>query len=128
MTTGSKRQALGRGLAALIPTAAEPPADSAPRAPAGNGLRVLDIEGILLCMVDLRQNLTEQVSIEVRNHFGEKVYETPIPRNVRLSEAPSFGKPILLYDVASKGAKSYMEAAREFLTRHTRTTEGSKSA
>jgi chromosome partitioning protein len=48
------------------------------------------------------------------------VYDTPIPRNVRLSEAPSFGKPILLYDVASKGAKSYMEAAREFLARHAR--------
>ncbi len=80
----------------------------------------LDIEGIILCMVDMRQNLTEQVSSEVRNHFGDRVYDTPIPRNVRLSEAPSFGKPILLYDVASKGAKSYMEAAREFLTRHTR--------
>ena len=80
----------------------------------------LDIEGILLCMVDTRQNLTEQVANEVRNHFGSRVYHTPIPRNVRLSEAPSFGKPILLYDVASKGAKSYMEAAREFLARHAR--------
>ena len=80
----------------------------------------LDIEGILLCMVDTRQNLTEQVTDEVRNHFGGRVYDTPIPRNVRLSEAPSFGKPILLYDVASKGAKSYMEAAREFLARHAR--------
>jgi chromosome partitioning protein len=80
----------------------------------------LDIEGILLCMVDTRQNLTEQVANEVRNHFGGRVYHTPIPRNVRLSEAPSFGKPILLYDVASKGAKSYMEAAREFLARHAR--------
>jgi chromosome partitioning protein len=80
----------------------------------------LDIEGILLCMVDTRQNLTEQVINEVRHHFGDRVYGTPIPRNVRLSEAPSFGKPILLYDVASKGAKSYMEAAREFLARHAR--------
>jgi chromosome partitioning protein len=80
----------------------------------------LDIEGILLCMVDTRQNLTEQVADEVRNHFGDRVYHTPIPRNVRLSEAPSFGKPIVLYDVASKGAKSYMEAAREFLARHAR--------
>ena len=80
----------------------------------------LDIEGILLCMVDTRQNLTEQVANEVRNHFGARVYHTPIPRNVRLSEAPSFGKPILLYDVASKGAKSYMDAAREFLARHAR--------
>jgi len=80
----------------------------------------LDIEGILLCMVDTRQNLTEQVASEVRTHFGARVYQTVIPRNVRLSEAPSFGKPILLYDVASKGAKSYMEAAREFLARHAR--------
>jgi len=76
----------------------------------------------------MRQNLAEQVASEVRNHFGDKVYETPIPRNVRLSEAPSFGKPILLYDVASKGAKSYMEAAREFLTRHTRAAEGAKAS
>jgi chromosome partitioning protein len=80
----------------------------------------LSVEGILLCMVDTRQNLTEQVASEVRTHFPGKVYETTIPRNVRLSEAPSFGKPILLYDVASKGAKSYLTAAREFLTRHSR--------
>ena len=84
----------------------------------------LDVEGIMLCMVDTRQNLTEQVANEVRNHFSGKVYETTIPRNVRLSEAPSFGKPILLYDVASKGAKSYMQAAREFLARHARGAEG----
>src|SRR3954452_20765103 len=57
----------------------------------------LDIEGIVLCMVDTRQNLTEQVANEVRGHFGDKVYTTTIPRNVRLSEAPSFGKPALLY-------------------------------
>jgi chromosome partitioning protein len=69
-------------------------------------------------MVDTRQNLTEQVASEVRNHFAGKVYDTAIPRNVRLSEAPSFGKPILLYDVGSKGAKTYLEAAREFLRRH----------
>ncbi|MCG5054910.1 MAG: AAA family ATPase [Myxococcales bacterium] len=80
----------------------------------------LAIEGILLCMVDTRQNLTEQVTEEVRRHFGGVVYESTIPRNVRLSEAPSFGKPILLYDVASKGAKSYLEAAREFLGRYDR--------
>jgi chromosome partitioning protein len=78
----------------------------------------LEIEGIVLCMVDPRQNLTEQVANEVRAHFAGKVYETTIPRNVRLSEAPSFGKPILLYDIASKGAKSYLELAREFLARH----------
>ena len=77
----------------------------------------LSIEGILLCMVDTRQNLTEQVASEVRGHFAGRVYETMIPRNVRLSEAPSFGKPILLYDVASKGAKSYLDLARELLAR-----------
>jgi chromosome partitioning protein len=77
----------------------------------------LAIDGIVLTMVDPRQNLTEQVAGEVREHFGAKVYETVIPRNVRLSEAPSFGKPILLYDIASKGAKSYLELARELLAR-----------
>ena len=77
----------------------------------------LEIEGIVLCMVDSRQNLTEQVANEVRTHFAGKVYDTPIPRNVRLSEAPSFGKPIILYDIVSKGAKSYLELAREFLAR-----------
>jgi chromosome partitioning protein len=77
----------------------------------------LTIEGIVLCMVDPRQNLTEQVANEVRTHFAGKVYETTVPRNVRLSEAPSFGKPIILYDIASKGAKSYLELAREFLAR-----------
>jgi chromosome partitioning protein len=77
----------------------------------------LEIEGIVLTMVDPRQNLTEQVANEVRTHFGDKVYATAVPRNVRLSEAPSFGKPILLYDIASKGAKSYLELAREFLAR-----------
>jgi len=78
----------------------------------------LDIEGIVLCMVDSRQNLTEQVANEVRTHFAGKVFTTTIPRNVRLSEAPSFGKPILLYDIASKGAKSYLDLARELLARH----------
>jgi chromosome partitioning protein len=80
----------------------------------------LTIEGIVLCMVDSRQNLTEQVANEVRTHFAGKVYETTVPRNVRLSEAPSFGKPIILYDIASKGAKSYLELAREFLARSMR--------
>jgi chromosome partitioning protein len=80
--------------------------------------RGLEIEGIVLCMVDSRQNLTEQVAGEVRGHFGAKVFGTTVPRNVRLSEAPSFGKPILLYDIASKGAKSYLDLARELLGRH----------
>jgi len=82
----------------------------------------LGIDGIVLCMVDNRQNLTEQVASEVRSHFGDKVYSTTIPRNVRLSEAPSFGKPALLYDVSSKGARSYLDLAREFLVRSVRTT------
>jgi chromosome partitioning protein len=77
----------------------------------------LEIEGIVLTMVDPRQNLTEQVANEVRTHFTGKVFDTTVPRNVRLSEAPSFGKPIILYDIASKGAKSYLELAREFLAR-----------
>ena len=77
----------------------------------------LSIEGIVLCMVDPRQNLSQQVATEVRTHFGAKVFETTVPRNVRLSEAPSFGKPILLYDVSSRGAKSYLELARELLAR-----------
>jgi chromosome partitioning protein len=82
----------------------------------------LTIEGIVLCMVDNRQNLTEQVASEVRGHFEGRVYQTTVPRNVRLSEAPSFGKPIILYDIASKGAKSYLELAREFLSRQRETT------
>jgi chromosome partitioning protein len=77
----------------------------------------LAIEGIVLCMVDPRQNLTQQVTNEVRTHFDGKVYATSVPRNVRLSEAPSFGKPIILYDIGSKGAKSYLDLAREFLAR-----------
>jgi len=88
----------------------------------------LDIEGIVLCMVDPRQNLTQQVTSEVRTHFEGKVYETTVPRNVRLSEAPSFGKPILLYDVASKGARSYFDLAREFLTRQPDATAAAVSA
>ncbi len=78
----------------------------------------LAIEGIVLCMVDPRQNLTQQVTNEVRTHFDGLVYTTTVPRNVRLSEAPSFGKPIILYDVSSKGAKSYLDLAQEFLARH----------
>src|SRR4029079_8678957 len=78
---------------------------------------MLRIEGIVLCMVDTRPNLTQQVARAVRRHVDSKVYATTVPRNVRLSEAPSFGKPIILYDIASKGAKSYLELAREFLAR-----------
>ncbi len=78
---------------------------------------VLALEGIVLTMVDLRANLARQVADEVRGHFGQAVYETVIPRNVRLSEAPSHGKPILLYDIQSKGAAAYLRLAEEFLKR-----------
>jgi chromosome partitioning protein len=75
----------------------------------------LEIEGILLTMFDIRNNLSHQVVEEVRNHFKEKVFQTVIPRNVRLSEAPSHGKPVLLYDIHSKGAESYLNLASEIL-------------
>lgn len=74
----------------------------------------LKIEGILLTMYDVRNNLSKEVEVEVRKHFGDLVFKTIIPRNVRLSEAPSFGKPIILYDMNCKGAESYISFAREF--------------
>ena len=77
----------------------------------------LALEGILLTMVDQRNNLTRQVEAEVREHFGNDVFRTVIPRNVRLSEAPSHGKPILLYDAHSRGALAYLELAQELLER-----------
>jgi chromosome partitioning protein len=77
----------------------------------------LQIEGILLTMFDSRNNLSRQVGEEVRAHFGDKVFTTVIPRNVRLSEAPSHGKPIILYDITSRGAAAYLELARELLQR-----------
>jgi len=77
----------------------------------------LEIEGIALTMYDERMNLSRQVAEEVRNHFGEKVYKTVIPRNVRLGEAPSFGKPIILYDIRSRGSEAYLNLAKEFIRR-----------
>ena len=83
-----------------------------------NGLNPeLMVEGILLTMVDLRTTLAHQVEAEARGHFGELVYETIIPRNVRLSESPSHGRPIALYDVTSKGAQAYFSLAEEFIAR-----------
>jgi len=76
----------------------------------------LEIEGILLTMFDIRNNLSHQVAQEVKSHLPEKVFKTIIPRSVRLSEAPSHGKPVLLYDVHSKGAESYFNLAKEILT------------
>jgi len=77
----------------------------------------LQIEGVLLTMFDGRNNLSKQVEEEVRTHFGEQVFRTVIPRNVRLSEAPSHGKPIILYDITSRGAVAYLELAQELLQR-----------
>jgi chromosome partitioning protein len=77
--------------------------------------RTLQLEGILLCMYDRRMNLTRQVANEVREHFDGKVFDTVIPRNVRLSESPSFGKPVLLYDIDSAGSRSYLQLAQELL-------------
>jgi chromosome partitioning protein len=78
----------------------------------------LSIEGVLLTMYDARLNLSRQVAADAREYFGPKVYDSVIPRNVRLAEAPSFGKPIILYDVTSAGAQAYMSVARELLSRH----------
>ena len=75
----------------------------------------LDINGILLTMFDGRNNLCHQVSDEIRAHFGDKVFRSVVPRNVRLSEAPSYGQPVLLYDIASRGAQAYMDLAQEVL-------------
>jgi chromosome partitioning protein len=77
----------------------------------------LAINGVLLTMYDARLNLCRQVAEDAKEYFGAKVFVTPIPRNVRLAEAPSFGKPILLYDVQSVGAKSYLAVAQELLRR-----------
>mgnify|MGYP001218907042 CR=1 FL=1 len=78
----------------------------------------LTIEGVILTMYDSRLKLSEQVAEEVRKYFEDKVYTTKIHRNVRVSEAPSFGKPVLMYDALSTGAKNYLELAQEFLGRN----------
>jgi chromosome partitioning protein len=78
----------------------------------------LRVEGIVLTMFDPRNNLAHQVATDVRQFFGPKVYDTVIPRNVRLSESPSHGKPILLYDIESRGCQSYLALARELETRN----------
>lgn len=101
------------GLANLVETVELVKAELNPR---------LDIQGIVLTMADQRNNLARQVEAEVRSHFGEKVYRTRIPRNVRLSEAPSHGQPILLYDIHSKGAVAYVKLADELLKQLALTT------
>jgi len=76
----------------------------------------LSVEGVLLTMFDSRNNLSHQVASEARRYFGKTVFQTVIPRNVRLSEAPSYGKPVILYDVKSSGSKSYLQLANEILS------------
>ena len=80
----------------------------------------LAIEGVLLTMFDTRLRLSHQVAEEVRKYFGEKVYKTVINRNVRIAESPSYGKPIILYDAISTGAKNYMALASELLERNSK--------
>ena len=77
----------------------------------------LEIQGVVLTMYDKRNRLSEQVEQDVRAHFGDKVYETVIPRNVRVSEAPSFGKPALIYDLKCAGSQAYLRLARELVAR-----------
>lgn len=82
----------------------------------------LDIQGVVLTMYDRRNNLSDMVANDVRGYFGEAVYDTMIPRNVRVSEAPSHGKPVLLYDLACAGAQAYVRLAAELLKREKRMT------
>lgn len=77
--------------------------------------RPLSIEGILLTMYDDRTNLTRQVAQDLREFFGEEIFRTVIPRSIRLAEAPSYGQPILIYDIRSRGAESYIKLAKEIL-------------
>ena len=77
----------------------------------------LEIQGVVLTMYDRRNSLSEQVAADVRSHFGDKVYNSVIPRNVRVSEAPSFGKPVLIYDLKCAGSQAYLRLAREVVGR-----------
>jgi chromosome partitioning protein len=84
----------------------------------------LGIDGVLLTMYDARLNLSRQVAADAREYFGKQVLETVVPRNVRLAEAPSFGKPIILYDIGSVGAKAYMGVAKEIIARTAKVSHG----
>jgi chromosome partitioning protein len=89
-----------------------------------NGLNPrLDIAGVLLTMYDERTNLANAVARDVRQFFGDKVFATTVPRNVRLGEAPSHGMPVILYDVRSRGAIAYLALAKEFLARDRKSAE-----
>jgi chromosome partitioning protein len=87
----------------------------------------LQIEGVLMTMYDQRLNLSRQVAEEARQYFGPKVYRSTIPRNVRIAEAPSFGKPIVLYDILSVGAKSYLALAQELIGRNEGRNDGARA-
>ena len=88
----------------------------------------LDIHGVVLTMYDRRNRLSSQVEADVREHFGDKVYKTVIPRNVRLSEAPSFGLPAIVYDMRSTGAQAYIQLAREVIRREREISEAKVAA
>lgn len=88
----------------------------------------LRVEGVLLTMYDDRTSLTRQVAADLKEFFGNQVFQTVIPRSIRLAEAPSFGKPIILYDVRSKGAESYIQLAKEILANVQRTGPKTQSA
>jgi chromosome partitioning protein len=87
----------------------------------------LAIEGVVLTMYDARLNLSRQVAADAREYFGAKVFQTVIPRNIRLAEAPSFGKPIIVYDIASVGAQAYMSVAKELLERQKSEGDGAET-
>lgn len=87
----------------------------------------LTIEGVVLTMFDVRLRLSQQVAEEVRKYFGDKVFNTIIHRNVRISEAPSYGKPVILYDAISTGSKNYIELASELLDRNSNGTNKNKN-
>jgi len=82
----------------------------------------LVLDGVLLTMFDERTNLARQVVNDIREYFKEKVYRSIIPRNIRLGEAPSFGRPIMLYDIRSKGSETYLNLAREVIRNHEKTS------
>ena len=118
-TWPDKKKAMLAANAPIAATLRPVRADSVGRdgTPGGWDSENLYIEGILLTMYDARLNFSAQVAEELRNYFGDRVYDAVIPRNVRLAEAPSHGRPVTAYDPASKGSRAYKAAAAEFLRR-----------
>jgi chromosome partitioning protein len=88
----------------------------------------LEVDAVLLTMYDPRLNLSKQVAADARAHFGDRVLTTVVPRNIRLAEAPSFGKPIVVYDISSVGAQAYMAVAREMIERRDRSATAANAA